>query len=539
MQLTLSQKLYVAAAGALMILAALALTNLQGSRQANAEMEELVQHEIKALMRVQSIDRDLLEIRFRIAGVVLEQLPSVGSQNHLQEARSRIDKSWRDFEANNSIEAAGEAEYIAQVSSGIKLLPAMFDSIDSLYKAGDTKGLNAFLEDEWPVIISKVQKPLSQLVKMHEEELALRQERSLKDGERRVTMSISIAVGSALLLLVFTGVLIRSIRQPISHLCQVLAAVSDNDFSIRAKKLVNDEVGVMADALNQTLDVLRSSLSQVSAAAEHISHDSRALSHESSDARAQTEMLTAKVIQISAAMEQLTVSISEISERAGAVASASADASNIAHGGEQLVARNLSSTHCALTAVTAATEIVNELSESIGEITEVTGVIKAIADQTNLLALNAAIEAARAGEQGRGFAVVADEVRKLAERTGKSTTDIAQMILAVQAKTGDAVAAMSNVSRDVEAGAKQAEQLSGAFQQILLASEQLMQLSQQIASGSREQSHVAHEVAQSMDAIAAAGERTNNAVAVVVKTAIESAQTAEQLKQEVSRFRLG
>jgi methyl-accepting chemotaxis protein len=539
MQLTLSQKLYLSAAGALVMLVALALVNLLGSRQANEDMKEVIQHEVKSLLKVQAIDRDLLEIRFRIAGVVLDQLPSVGSQNHLKEARATIEKNWREFESANTADSSNESELVAQVGAGMKILPAMFDKINALYSANDNKALTAFLEDEWPIIITKVQKPLSQLVKIHDEKLAERQESSLKAGQRRVTMSIIISVIAATVMLVFTALVIRSIRRPIDDIRQVLTAVSGNDFSIRAKKVADDEIGGMADAVNQTLDALRGSLTEVSQAAERISRGSAALSSESAEARAQTETLTDKVMQVSAAMEQLTVSISEISERAGAVASASTAARKVAHDGERLVASNVASTRGALTAVTSTSAVVSELSKSIDKISEVTAVIKEIADQTNLLALNAAIEAARAGEQGRGFAVVADEVRKLAERTTNSTTDIAQMIQAVQGKTGDAVSAMTNVSRDVETGAAQAEQLSSSFQSIVAATDQLMQLSEEIADGSREQSHVAQQVAQSMETISGAGERTNHAVSVVANTAKESAQTADHLKQVVNRFRLG
>jgi methyl-accepting chemotaxis protein len=243
-------------------------------------------------------------------------------------------------------------------------------------------------------------------------------------------------------------------------------------------------------------------------------------------------------MQISAAMEELTVSIAEVSQRAGAVAEASAEARTVAHDGERVVTDNVTSTRRALAAVVATGSAVGELSDSIGKISEVTKVIKEIADQTNLLALNAAIEAARAGEQGRGFAVVADEVRKLAERTTASTADIAKMIQNVQAKTGAAVSAMATVSRDVETGAQQAEQLNDAFQRIVSATDRLTRLSEEIADGSREQSKVAQQTAQSMEMISGVSERTNNAVTTVAETAQDTAATAERLKTTVGRFRL-
>jgi methyl-accepting chemotaxis protein len=538
MNLTLSKKLYLSAIGSLAVLVVLAIVNLVSNREANANLEEALEHTVVPLMDVQSIDRDLLEVRFRVAGVIIDQLPRAGARIHLKDARASVEQHWKEFRAQNVATDAKEEELVKQVDEGLRGLPKFLDKIDKLYDGDDRKGLESFLEEDWPQITSKVLKPLAQLVKIQEDQMRENQKTSMAEGHRRITVAFVVFAVAAVLMMVMTFLVIRSIRRPIDEIRSVLADVAANDFSVRAPVRGDDEIGTMAKAVNQTLDSVRQTLEEVRGAADGLSGGADALSGESAEARAQTETLTDQVMQISAAMEELTVSIAEVSQRASAVAEASAEARGVAHDGERVVTDNVTSTRRALAAVVATGSAVGELSESIGKISEVTKVIKEIADQTNLLALNAAIEAARAGEQGRGFAVVADEVRKLAERTTVSTADIAKMIQNVQAKTGAAVSAMTTVSRDVETGAQQAEQLNEAFQRIVAATDRLTQLSEEIADGSREQSKVAQQTAQSMEMISGVSERTSSAVTTVAATARETAATAERLKTTVGRFRL-
>jgi methyl-accepting chemotaxis protein len=538
MTLTLSKKLYLSAIGSLAVLVVLAIVNLVSNRQANANLEDALEHTVLPLMDVQSIDRDLLEVRFRVAGVILDQLPRAGARIHLKDARGAVEQHWKEFRAQNVAADEKEVTLVRQVDEGLQSLPKFLDKVDKLYDADDRKGLESFLEEDWPQITSKVLKPLGQLVKIQEDQMRENQKRSMAEGHRRIALAFVVFACAAVLMIALTFLVIRSIRRPIDEIRNVLADVASNDFSVRAPVRGEDEIGSMAKAVNQTLDAVRQTLEEVRGAADRLSAGAEALSGESAEARAQTETLTDQVMQISAAMEELTVSIAEVSHRAGAVAEASAEARTVAHDGERVVTDNVTSTRRALAAVVSTGSAVGELSDSIGKISEVTKVIKEIADQTNLLALNAAIEAARAGEQGRGFAVVADEVRKLAERTTVSTADIAKMIQNVQAKTGAAVSAMATVSHDVETGAQQAEQLNDAFQRIVSATDRLTRLSEEIADGSREQSKVAQQTAQSMEMISGVSERTSNAVTTVAETAKETAATAERLKATVARFRL-
>jgi methyl-accepting chemotaxis protein len=184
------------------------------------------------------------------------------------------------------------------------------------------------------------------------------------------------------------------------------------------------------------------------------------------------------------------------------------------------------------------TQLVETLEQHSTNISGIVNVIRDIADQTNLLALNAAIEAARAGEQGRGFAVVADEVRKLAERTGGATTEIGQMIDAIQTETRNAVAGMEQSQNQVGTGVQLAGQAADSLVHIQAETRRTLDQINDIASASQEQSAAANEIAQNVERIASMSEENSVAIRDASETATRLSELAHRLDRLMNRFKV-
>ncbi len=239
-----------------------------------------------------------------------------------------------------------------------------------------------------------------------------------------------------------------------------------------------------------------------------------------------------------AAVEELAVSIDHISSSARETEENSARSSTLAEDGEKMVNRASETIQGVSTMVTAASGQIEGLLERSREIDSIAAVIKEIADQTNLLALNAAIEAARAGEQGRGFAVVADEVRKLAERTTKATEQITQMIGAVQTDTGAAVKSMQSVTPQVARGVELAGSAAAALREISAGAATTLSNVREVANATAEQSQASTSVAQNVERIAEMVEKSAASVRAANENVRSLETLANQLRDSVSRFRL-
>jgi hemerythrin-like metal-binding protein len=355
-------------------------------------------------------------------------------------------------------------------------------------------------------------------------------------------VQIVLAVLAVVFGLVAGSIIIRKIIASISAVSAAAKQVSQGDLSSEVPITSNDEIGEMAGSFNvmiknvrRVVEQINTATSTLAASSEELSATSEELSKGSNDLASQTE-------QVVTAMTEVSQTIMDMARNASQAADASKTTSETATKGKQVIETTANGMASIATTVQGAAATIEELGRSSAQIGEIVATINGIADQTNLLALNAAIEAARAGEQGRGFAVVADEVRKLAERTSQATRDIGQRISAIQQAAAESVDAMKRGSDEVDKGVGLAQEASGSLDSIVTASSNATDMVQRIAAATEEQSAATEEVSQNMETIsgitrqsAASTEQVKSSAEGLAKLAVELKETASWFKMNGSR----
>ena len=391
------------------------------------------------------------------------------------------------------------------------------------------------------------------------------------------TMAVGFVVGAILIGVFVAFFIARGISRPTSAMASIAEAISvgeiDHSINVNSK----DEIGILANAFRRLIDYMK----ELAAAAESIAandltaevqpkseHDIlgnsfktmilnltgvvRQLSNNATQlVSAATEISSSaeqmskgaqdqagQVNQVSSAIEEMTATIVQTSKNAGEATDASKNASDTATTGGQIVSDTIQGMQRIAAVVRESAESIGKLASSADQIGEIIGVIDDIADQTNLLALNAAIEAARAGEQGRGFAVVADEVRKLAERTGKATGEITEMIKGIQHETQEAVQSMESGIQEVDKGRELTDKAGGSLNEIVNVSQRVMDMIQQIATASEEQSAAAEQISKNIEHVSSVTKETATGAEQSAAAAEELNRQAEGLQQMVAQFRV-
>lgn len=298
-----------------------------------------------------------------------------------------------------------------------------------------------------------------------------------------------------------------------------------------------DELGKLNDSLVTMQTHLKAMMAEIAEAADVVGEGAQALTAEMEQTRTVVDAQSSAVSRIAAAVERLVASVNEIADSAQQAAQA-VDAS---HGLlDEASARMLESqvaSQNVVTTVNGAGQTMAELFQSIFAIDRISQVIRGIAEQTNLLALNAAIEAARAGEAGRGFAVVADEVRKLAENSSKQTIEITASVQEIQRVTQIAVTTMESAGTHVASTDSAMNAARQGLDAVSHHGEEVASVSRHIADGTRQQSAAGNEIAGQVDGIVAGIDQTSGAIADVTQKAGEMSQTATRLRQLIAHFR--
>ncbi|MBI3145919.1 MAG: methyl-accepting chemotaxis protein, partial [Pseudogulbenkiania sp.] len=352
---------------------------------------------------------------------------------------------------------------------------------------------------------------------------------------------IMAVIATALLMIAFSYWIVRSVTQPLGGEPEVardaVRRIAEGDLTVNIATRANDQDSLLV-ALLQMRDKLAATISEIKHGANGVSDAAKSLSEGADHLSQSTAVQSEAASSMVAAIEQVTSSIVQVSENAGEAHSITGEAGRLSVEGNAIIGNSVKEMLTIAQAVSHVSQKIETMGNNSQKISGIVEMIRDVAEQTNLLALNAAIEAARAGEHGRGFAVVADEVRKLAERTSSATLEIGSMIKAFQLGADDAVMAMGHTSECVEKGVRMAEQANLSISSITQSSQQAVHRVNDIATALQEQKAAGGILAANVERVAQMAEENNAATCEAAGTARRLESLAETVHRALGRFHI-
>jgi len=377
-----------------------------------------------------------------------------------------------------------------------------------------------------------------EIVRISKELTAIQMERRDSETASARTLQLSTTVIALLVGILAAWLITRQITRPLQETLVAVERIAGGDLSQTLQVTRRDELGVlqqgiqrMGSTLRDLIGGIRDGVTQIASAAEELSAVTEQTSAGVNSQKVETD-------QVATAMHEMSATVQEVARNAADASRAAADADREANQGDRVVGEAIAQIERLAAEVTRSTEAMSHLQQESNKIGSVMDVIKAVAEQTNLLALNAAIEAARAGEAGRGFAVVADEVRGLAQRTQKSTEEIEELVAGLQHGTQQVASIMHSSRELTDSSVELTRKAGGSLESITRTVSNIQSMNQQIAAAAEQQSAVAEEISRSVINVRDISEQTASASEETAASSVELARLGSQLQQMVSHFRV-
>ena len=386
--------------------------------------------------------------------------------------------------------------------------------------------------------MDRIRSLMGEIQEAEEALLEYRTERAETDKANLELTQMILAFAAIAIALVVATLLGRYISRRLEYMGEIAEATADGDLTIAINNDTSDEVGAVIDAMSRMQKNLRDMLGTIAQGSTELRQAAGRISTVSSQTASSSSQQSDAASRMATAMEELSASIADVSNSAEEANNISAKSGQLATDGYRIINQSIDGMERISATVQATSKDIAELGKSSQQISTIINVIREIADQTNLLALNAAIEAARAGEQGRGFAVVADEVRNLAERTSKSTDEIARMIEALQKGAEHSVKGMEGAVGLVAGGVDMVNQAGTSMDDIRKSAEQVLEVVHVISSALREQTTVSNDVAANVEQIAQMANENADVATESSAAAEQLTHLSESLDSAVQRFRI-
>ena len=509
-------------------------SNLQESRN-------VLQNEVMpAIQAISQIESDLLTIRLGNTN-----LRTASSPKALEIANSRISKGRSDLETH-----VKRLKPLMTSDDGLKAY-AQVERDMLAYLAVHTRYLEAVQQNREDVITAMTSATGEQTLAANSLGTDIAEISRLADigaaksdaeADKSYTQSRNVTIVAIVVALLATlglaALFTRSLVVPVAKALAVAEQIASNDLSKPIEVDGNDEPGRLLGALSLMQQNLRRTLGELGDSSNQLASTSEEMTAVTEDSLRGVQRQNDEINQAATAINQMSAAVEEVARNAALASTAAQDSSQSAESGRQRVGETVSVINELHQAVGATATEINGLATEVQNISGVLDVIRGVADQTNLLALNAAIEAARAGEAGRGFAVVADEVRALAHRTQQSTAEIEKMIASIQGGASKAVDAMSHSSERARVSLDVAEAAGEALAEITAAIVQINERNTTIATATEQQAQVAREVDRNLTSIRDLSLQTSAGANQTAAASGELSQLAVGLNQVVMRFKV-
>ncbi|GIZ12928.1 chemotaxis transducer [Pseudomonas sp. NCCP-436] len=397
------------------------------------------------------------------------------------------------------------------------------------------------LDTPWSQFYDQVSEQLARTYAFNDGLLAFldtQLEQRLEHKRLQMLLLVAALVGVFMLILYLYSGFYVSIRSTLKNFGQVMDRVAAGDMTVHYQPHSRDELGELGQVFNQTVVRIHELIQRVGQTVGEVGTQADRVEHISGESNQAVINQRAQIEQVATAMNQMSATAQEVARSAAAAVNSAQSVNQETVNGRELVETQVEAIRKLAGEIDQSVAVINQLASDSAAISQVLDVIKGIAEQTNLLALNAAIEAARAGEQGRGFAVVADEVRNLAKRTQHSTEEIETMIARLQGGVDAAVQTMSSSHQMADATVSQSAQVQQALENILAAVGIIVDQNQQIAAAAEQQTAVAHDIDRNIVEINHTGERTAQGASQTEQASHELSELVTRLKQLIGAFRV-
>ena len=527
----IQRKIWVLVGIAMLTSAVVSSIGLYGVRKINNDVAEIAGNSVPALIAVSEMRSNYLATI-----PLLHERAGTADASTGGELEKRINEEHGKLLAqldSYSRQATSEAEQesLTQVKFRLLNFITRAKGLNGLAASGATDIATQMIRRDVMPLHHELAKAFDGLVKLNTARVGRVAESAESAFARTLSITIAASVAGVVSIGVIGLLLGRSITGPLKVMqAAIIRTASERDFTASVRVSSNDEIGQMLTAYNLLLANLRSSFADIQTSSARMAEIAREVSATSNEIAGNSQAQSDASSGMAAAIEELTVSISMVATQAQDASRQTQKSAAKADCGVEVILSTVSGIQSISDSVRQTSARIDALQNDSQSISAVANIIKEIAEQTNLLALNAAIEAARAGEQGRGFAVVADEVRKLAERTTKSTQEISSLLAQMQGSAKQAVDSMALAVREVDNGVANAQLAGKSISEIKDGSNTVVSVVGEISEAVIEQSAASTSISQRIEQIAQMTERNS----VAVEYTAEAMRKMTEMSREIA-----